>query len=278
MEIGNIRRVEYTFERVDGSSFPSEYSASVVVDRDGEPMAFIGVIEDITDRKIAERQLRTEKERALLYLDLMGHDIRNQLQVILGVVQTARTLMQENEGVSHTLELVDSAVERCQGIISKVKAAERLTSVHLTKVSLRDVLKECLGQFQKRFTNAIVSTDIIDDEAIVMADEFIYASIMSLLVNAIEHNPRKEKHVWIRLRESVTGYEISVSDDGKGIPDSQKAHLFDTERRFGGVSLHLTRHALDKYRGKINAYDRVPGEPDKGAEFIIWIPKINTSN
>lgn len=278
MEIGSIRRVQYTFERMDGSSFPGEYSASVVIGRDTKPMALIGVIEDITDRIIAEREIRSEKERALLYLDLMGHDIRNQLQVILGVVQTARTLMQENEGVSHTLELVDSAVERCQGIISKVKAAERLTSVHLTQVSLTDVLNECLTQFQRRFEHAIVSTDIIAEEAHVMADEFIYATIMSLLVNAVEHNPNEEKHVWIRLRDSISGYEISVSDDGSGIRDSQKENLFDTQRRFGGVSLHLTKHALEKYRGTIKVYDRVPGEPEKGSEFIIWLPKINTSS
>ena len=278
IEIGNIRRVEYSFERVDGTSFPGEYSASVVVGRDAEPIAFIGVIEDITDRKLVERQLRSEKDRALLYLDLMGHDIRNQLQVILGVVQTTRTLMQKDDGVSHTLQLVDSAVERCQGIISKVKAAERLTTVPLTQVSLREVLIECLSQFQRRFEDAIVSTDIVDADAFVMADEFIYATIMSLLVNAVEHNPKEERHVWVRLRESVGGYEITISDDGSAIQDKQKTNLFDTQRRFGGVSLHLTKHALEKYSGTMKVYDRVPGEPEKGAEFLIWLPKTNTAS
>jgi signal transduction histidine kinase len=111
-----------------------------------------------------------------------------------------------------------------------------------------------------------------------MADEFIYATIMGILVNAVEHNPTVEKHVWIRLRESIEGYEISVSDNGSGIKENQKANLFDTQRRFGGVSLHLTKHALEKYRGTIKVYDRIPGEPEKGAEFLIWLPKANTSS
>ncbi|MCK5266095.1 MAG: PAS domain S-box protein, partial [Candidatus Thorarchaeota archaeon] len=39
---------------------------------------------NVTDRLHAETRIRTQKERAMLYLDLMSHDFRNQLQIILG--------------------------------------------------------------------------------------------------------------------------------------------------------------------------------------------------
>ena len=37
---------------------------------------------NVTDRLNAEKRIRSQKERAMLYLDLMSHDFRNQLQII----------------------------------------------------------------------------------------------------------------------------------------------------------------------------------------------------
>jgi signal transduction histidine kinase len=69
------------------------------------------------------------------------------------------------------------------------------------------------------------------------------------------------------------GYEVSIADNGIGIPDAVKASLFDTSRRFGGLGLHTARYIVEKYNGRIEVHDRVNGNPGQGAEFRIWIPK-----
>jgi signal transduction histidine kinase len=95
----------------------------------------------------------------------------------------------------------------------------------------------------------------------------------NLMENAIEHNPRDEKKVWISIDVKDGGYEISVADNGKGISDITKETLFDATRRFGGVGLHQSREIADKYGGLLKVTDRVPGFPEKGVDFRIWLPK-----
>ena len=57
LEMGSIRNIEYTFLRKDGTTFPAELSASLIVDAEGNPKAFTAVTRDITERKQAEEQL-----------------------------------------------------------------------------------------------------------------------------------------------------------------------------------------------------------------------------
>ncbi|MCW3987411.1 MAG: hypothetical protein NWE87_03755, partial [Candidatus Bathyarchaeota archaeon] len=53
---------------------------------------------------------------------------------------------------------------------------------------------------------------------------------------------------------------------------------FDTSRRFGGVGLHQAKHIIEKYGGRIEAYDRVHGQPGRGAGILMWFPKTTRRN
>ena len=55
---GSVREIEYNLLRRDGSTYPGELSASVVRDAQGRPKFFLGVIRDLTERKVAEAQLK----------------------------------------------------------------------------------------------------------------------------------------------------------------------------------------------------------------------------
>jgi signal transduction histidine kinase len=94
-----------------------------------------------------------------------------------------------------------------------------------------------------------------------------------VIENAIIHNPEESKRVWVTLTEERGGFEVSVADNGEGVPDSMKDVLFDQERRYGGLGLHQAKRILAKYGGKIEVADRVPGVPSKGALFRLWFPR-----
>ncbi|MFC1755097.1 PAS domain S-box protein [Thermoproteota archaeon] len=63
LKSGSTRCIEYTFVKRDGSHFLGEFSSSVVLDDLGQPSAFIGVIRDITERKMTEKALQESEER-----------------------------------------------------------------------------------------------------------------------------------------------------------------------------------------------------------------------
>ena len=92
-------------------------------------------------------------------------------------------------------------------------------------------------------------------------------------MNAIEHNPNEQKHIWVSLQEHEDGYLVAIGDDGVGIPDSRKSELFDVARRFGGIGLHQSSQIVEKYEGWIQIHNRIKDYPDQGAEFRLFFTK-----
>jgi len=58
LHTGSVKNIEYTFLRKDGTSYAGELNASVILDAEGKPQAFIGVTRDITERKRIEEEAR----------------------------------------------------------------------------------------------------------------------------------------------------------------------------------------------------------------------------
>ena len=246
-----------------------------IVDYEGSPALQI-VAMDVTDRRIAEKRVQTQKDRAMLYLDLMSHDFRNQLQIILGSTMVMETVLQEPDA-RRLLGQIVSAVERCQSMISKVKVTEPLMSVALRPRRLDNAVSSIVEQYVDAHRDVEIETSITAEAAIIESDQFLEQLIANLVENAIQHNNTSRRRVWIALREENRGYVLSVADNGNGISDALKIAIFDVSRRYGGVGLHQAKQICDKYGGRIEVKDRVPGEPHKGAEFQVWFPEAELS-
>jgi len=226
---------------------------------------------DITERMIMERQLRTAKDKAVLYLDLLGHDIGNQLQVMKGFTELQLQKAQDPHSTS-LIEYTLASITKCENIISKTKTIEHIMVQPLKERTLDDAFRHSVESITKSITDVTVDLSIRESNAQVIADDFLELLFMTILENACEHNPSKDRRIWANLGTKNNGYEVSISDNGPGISDETKGILFDSTRRFGGVGLHLAHHLVEKYGGTIMVLDRVVDEPDRGVEFRIWLP------
>ncbi len=227
---------------------------------------------NVTERYAAERNIQSQKERAMLYLDLMSHDFRNQLQIILGSSMVMEAKLQDPND-RRLLGQIVSAVERCQSMISKVKVTEPLMSVPLHPRRLDSTLADVVELHRANHNDAVIEYEATITNAIVDSDEFLEQLFTNIIENAVEHNPKSEKKVWVKLLKNGDGYEISISDNGYGMSESLKTAIFDVTRRYGGVGLLQSKQICDKYGGRIAVKDRVEGKPEEGAEFSIWLPK-----
>jgi PAS domain S-box-containing protein len=244
----------------------------------GSPVEFEGtqalqiLAMNATDRIDAERNIETQKERAMHLIDLMAHDFRNQLQVILGSTMVMEMKLQD-PNMRRLLGQIVSSVERCQSMISKVKVTEPLMSVPLRIRKLSTTIESVVESQKSQHRDVKFEISLNADNSLIDADQFLEQLLDNLIENAIEHNPREERIVWVSLKESGDGYEVAIGDNGHGISGSLKTAIFDVSRRYGGVGLHQSKQICDKYGGRIDARDRVRGQPTKGAEFVIWLPK-----
>ena len=264
-----------------GDCIPVSLSAAPLFDSDGQFSGSMFIVRDITELKRthralekAEKRERQAKESGMTYIDVMTHDIGNQLQALKLAAELLQTTNTGWPGAK-ILESVSLSVERCEGIISKARDIERLMSLPLERVDLAEALLHCVRRAEAELEGAEMETQVEDTETVVMADEFLERLLWIMVENAYVHNPREDRCIWLDLRSESSGYTVSVADNGPGIANGLKRTLFDPTRRPGGVGLHLARHIVDKYGGRLAFGDRIEGSPEQGALFRIWLPAID---
>ncbi len=232
----------------------------------------IVTITDITKRKKAEHDLKAAADTAMLYLDLMGHDIRNHLQAI-AMGMEIMTHMEIGVEVEQVFEIVYESVNKSQSMIGKIHSTRGLLTEPVSASSLSEVLNKCLRSLRETHDDVEVELDMRVQEPVVRADEHLEFLLMNILENAVVHNNKKIRHVWVTVDEVEKGYAVLISDNGPGLAESQKEVLFDPGRRFGGVGVHQAMSIAHKYGGRVSVHDRITGNSSQGAEFLIWLPK-----
>ncbi|MHA2425768.1 MAG: ATP-binding protein, partial [Candidatus Thorarchaeota archaeon] len=265
----------------DGNLRIVEVHAYPIFDSEGNVSQVIEYGLDVTENRKTEMKLEVESKRAKLFLDILAHDIANQLQIIWG---NAELLRQSNHGIgldslsSRCIDQVEESSRKCTEMIAKARCAEGLAIAPLADRSLTRAIFTCIYDLAEKHEDLRISVNIKTEKPFILADKYLERLIGNLLDNAAAHNPADTKYIWVELRTSGSGYEISVGDNGPGINDEIKSVLFNPFHRVGGVGLHLSKEIAEKYGGRLIVRDRIPWESDRGAEFLVWLPQIGGSN
>jgi signal transduction histidine kinase/predicted regulator of Ras-like GTPase activity (Roadblock/LC7/MglB family) len=257
-----------------------EVHAYPVFDSFGNVTQMIEYDLDVTEQKWIEKQLEIESRRARLYLDLLAHDITNQLQIIWScteLINEITLLPESHEVISSFIRNIEESVKKCRSMILRAKSTEQLPLTPLFERDLKKVIYECVetvSEKQDEF-NAIITIDV--RKAHVLADKFLEQLLECLIENAVKHNSKDTKSVWIKLKQEGMSFEIHVADNGPGLEDSVKKRIFNPLHRFGGMGLHISSEIAEKYGGGLKVRDRVVGQPNSGVEFVLWLPKIGST-
>ncbi|MFW9956770.1 MAG: PAS domain S-box protein [Candidatus Odinarchaeota archaeon] len=261
---GISERYELTWRSSTGDLVPTIVSATPLFDRFDNFIGTFAIVTEIKAQKDAEETIQ-------FYLDLLSHDVANQLQVIM----TSTGLLDEEVPQSYVTDArrdILDAVERCNRLITKVKRAAQIREVPLSSIDLKQVLSEKIKVLEKVY-GAEVHLEGVKKTIMVEADILLGEFLWNLLENAARHNPTDHKEVWIAVKSKGNFIELTISDNGPGLSDARKPVLF-TERKYGGgVGLRLIRQMIRKYGGSIEVKDRVDGTPSEGSKFIVTLRK-----
>ncbi|MBS3795878.1 MAG: PAS domain S-box protein [Candidatus Thorarchaeota archaeon] len=267
-----VERMENPILTKGGDERIIEWRNSPLYDEEGKITGIISSGIDITARKKMEEKLRTAAETANLYLDVMGHDIRNDLQAIIMAADILREQLAESQD-THFFDTIIEATKDATHLIQKVNGMKGFLFAPLSDISLPDVMGVVLSDFKNLYPYMDVELTKRVDSAIVQADEYLYNLLMNILENSAIHNDTTNPFVRIQIEKLGKGYEVSIADNGLGIPKSQKEAIFDSNRRYGGVGIPQALQIADKYGAEITINDRIKGHPEQGTEFRIWLPK-----
>ena len=259
---GKIEHYEAQLLHKDGAIVPVVVSASPLLDFNDQYIGSMAVFEDISELK------KTEAEVHFL-LDLLLHDIGNQLQLILAGGDFLEKESPSDQIMRSKRYIMDGAL-RCLELIQKVRHAEESKSEPLAP---RHLYMVAIAESELLFKQRGVRVNLknLDEEVVVYADQALSQLIWNLLENAVIHNPKHESEKSVSISGSISGdtFTLTVADSGSGIPDDKKKELFNPSRRYGGVGLHLVRRLAEKYGSTPKVLDRVEGHPEEGLRIDI---------
>ncbi len=257
-----LNEVEADQPKGDGTKGTISISTAPILDADGKLVSIMAVASDITERKRIESKLVQMNEALRLINGILRHDTLNELTVLSGSLD-----MYERTRHEKYLTSASKAVNRSTELIKRMKELEvmALAGGALVPNSLRQAVE--------RVCKGYVIDYEIEGDATVMADSALVSAIDNIVRNAIIHG--HATRITAEIRMSGERWNLSIADNGKGIPAGIKKKIFEEGFSYGanagsGFGLFLVRKTMQRYGGSIAVDDNDPG----GAVFVLGFPVI----
>jgi signal transduction histidine kinase len=270
----------------DGRTFPIWLTTSVVTEGGGRPLAAIGVVRDVSERRRAERELweyarRLEEATALkdLFADILRHDLLGPAATVHLSIESLQRRDLDAEAARKVLEAARRSCGKLIEIVEGAAKYAKLSSAHgidFRALDLAAVLREVIAEFDGRGRARGVRV-LLDAPGSfpAVANPMIHEVFENLLSNAAKYGPEGGT-VWVRVDDDGSRWRVSVTDSGEGIPDADKEKVFlrfERLRKEGvkgtGLGLAIARRIVDLHGGRIWGEDA----PGRGARFCVSLPK-----
>jgi PAS domain S-box-containing protein len=280
---------EVTGLRKDGSNFPTRLSISKIVDEDGNRIALLFLIEDITEKKKIRQSLIQSKKMADLgeMIGGLAHQLNNPL---VGVVNMADILTRRVGKDAPTFELVKTigeAASECRKITNSLLKFSKKSKSVFSELDLIQTLENSLLLVkQQSFLNGISIIKKYDrDVPRILGDETQLQQVfLNVIVNAVQAMLNGgDLRVEVRNSEGMrlsrrNGFvDVRFIDTGVGIPSENLDKIFDPffttkdADNGTGLGLSIAYTIVKEHNGKIDV-DSVEG---KGTTFTIRLPTQN---
>lgn len=264
-------------------------SSAPIKSSDGRVTAAVASIFDITRIRYAENEVMEAKAQAEMYLDLMGHDINNLNQAGIGYLELALDAIRSKSKLESSdilfLNRAMEALTTSSQLIDNVQKLQRTRAGGLKHkaIDLCDILTELKDHYSHVPDRKIAIRLSTNNYCFVVANELIHDVFSNLIGNAIKHSPpERPLEIDVSIRNIIVDdealYEISVDDNGPGIPDELKSRLFarfqrgKTKTSGRGLGLYLVKTLVEDFKGNVRVEDRVKGDYKKGARFVVRLP------
>ena len=259
------------------------FENSIVISILGECALALENLRNAEEKERASVMVRNEQLRSNL-LRSISHDIRTPLTSISGnasnLLSHYRQLDDETREQIFS-DIYDDAewlIDLVENLLSISRIENGQMELHLSLEVMHDVIEEALKHVDRNAARH--SLNVRDSGDILLVDmdaRLIMQVLINLINNAVKNTP-EGSNIWIESRQLGNEAVVTVRDDGPGIPDDVKVHVFEMfytgqnkvadGRRSLGLGLALCKSIVEAHHGRITLSDNEPS----GCCFTIFLP------
>jgi len=238
---------------------------SATISWNGVP-ATLNFYTDITERKQAETVLYEANKKLKLISSITRHDIKNQVMALMAYLELCKDSLDNPKELA---EYIGKQKEIVDIINSQITITSEFEDMGLNPPLWQNtsrVIRDAVADHPRSDIHVIVNCDDLE----LFADPLLKKVFYNLIDNALRYGGDRMVTIRFSFHESENTCTIVCEDDGAGISDEDKKHLFT--RGFGkntGLGLYLSRELLSLTGMMITEN----GAPGKGARFEITVPK-----
>ncbi|MDP4208946.1 MAG: PAS domain S-box protein [Bacteroidota bacterium] len=278
-------RIEKRYISQSGNVVWVDLAVAVIRDKDRHPLYFVGVLNDITERKLAEQQLKELVETKDKFFSIIAHDLKNPFGAILNFSELLHenAKMYSSDQVVHMSQLINNSAQLSFELLDNLLYWARSQTNRIEfipqKLNLCEVVNDVMQLLGSQAINKRVELENqVPEHLIIHADNNLLKSILrNLISNAIKFSYSGKK-VTVHAEKLQTYIEISVCDYGVGIDPQKAEQLFRIDSKFSttgtakekgtGLGLILCKEFVERHGGKI----WVESTNNKGCKFKFQIP------
>jgi PAS domain S-box-containing protein len=252
------------------------YNATVFKNEAGDVQGVFASARDVTERKKMEKHLQETERLAAIgaTAGMVGHDLRNPLQTIIGQVFLAKNeilTLPEGEQKSLLEEAVQVIAEQIgymDKIVSDLQTFVRPVIVHKKTLALKQLVSAVMSQvtMPKKVQVLMNVPENLDIDA---DPELMRRVLINLVTNAEQAMPTGGKLTITAERSQNRHVLLTVEDTGVGISDQIKDRvfqpLFTTKSKGQGFGLAVCRRVIEAQGGTIT----FESQESQGTKFII---------
>lgn len=277
---------EASLNRRDGESFPVEVKVIPVVS--GEAVTGMEIlITDISEHEESKAVTQQLEHRAVLgdYTAAFAHDVRNPINNISTGLQLLSASLDEKDPSQDVISKMLGDCTRLNHLMESFLAFSRPLEMKFEAIEVESFLKRILDRWQPRMARVNVKSilNVNKDVTRITGDPRSLENVFTNLIsNALEAMTETGDTLAIKAEmvKEINGHphvEISVSDNGPGIPEDVKERIFEpfvTTRKMGtGLGLAITKQIVNAHKGSIKI-DSFPG----GTVFTVQLPAERNDN
>jgi two-component system sensor histidine kinase CiaH len=206
------------------------------------------------------------------------HELKTPLAVTKLNLETLQKHKLDEQRQQKLLQMTMQETERLIALANNILISSQLEGggykVSREELDISSLAEGCVQDFNHRFPGFNWLIDIEPDLAISGDTLLLQIMINNLLENAVKYSP-KQSRIDFRLAKHAASIDLSVIDQGPGIPEPEKKKIFERFYRMGNESVRKTKgtglglYLCRKIAEDHNATISVSNNPDGGSNFTI---------